>query len=639
MQIERTRRRIPRVLCGMFLALATAMAAAKTPSHFKTVIFGRHSETPADFENFAGQAKQSGATHVVLTAEDLPWAMWQMDTPGDPYPAWAVSNVGLLKVATPEALKPFLPQDYAEQVLAILRSRCAVLRKLGLKAAFTTFEPQILPERVYEAHPLWRGPQVDHPLRSRVPRFAPSIDNPEVLALYRESIRKLLTACPEIEILSLHTNDSGSGMSWSGGLYQGPNGSSLTRDRKMYQRYRDFFAALQAGAGDARPGALEIDAEWVRESAPELIAGRLGPGMAVANLEGPNATPYKAEVGFLLDYFYPFYPAQGIPLPVRYLEELERASESKAPRLFYLIGDRFDSDLYLQIYDAFARNPTHDEISRMQLLRSIAAGRVGEGGAAALLDAWLALHRVQRDADILNFGGTVFYIGSVHQRWLTRPFVPFPEELTDEETRYYRKYQFQARSEERARNLGDLQGTRQYQGLGGAAVSNNLFVRMLSDLDRARGDIRTIEETAGAGLRQKFELLDARIQVFAILVENCRDAIEFQYLLETAKDGRLRRPVEFQEDLTDIPEWRAIKDVARREIDNSSVLAGLLQTQTGPLIDVTKTTEEENIRVLGPDLIEQLRKKVKIMIAHWEDYERLFVDEKRTPAKPPALQQ
>jgi hypothetical protein len=625
------------LLFGMLLAVASISVAAKLPGHFKSIIFGCHSENLADFESFARRAKQSGATHIVITAEDLPWAAWQMDTPGDPYPAWAMSNVGLLKVSPPEALKPFLPAGYPVTVMGILRSRCTVLRKLGLRAAFTTFEPQILPERVYEAHPLWRGPQVDHPLRSRVPRFAPSIDNPEVLALYRESIRTLLAACPEIEILSLHTNDSGSGMSWSGGLYQGPNGSSLTRDKKMYQRYRDFFESLQAGAADARPGKLEIDAEWVRESAPELIAGRLGPGMAVANLEGPGATPYKADAGFLLDYFYPFYPAQGIPLPVRYLEELEEASKSAAPRLFYLIGDRFNRDLYLQIYDAFAANPTQDEVSRMRMLRSIAAERAGELGAPALLDAWLAINRVQRDTDILNFGGTTFYIGSVHQRWLTRPFVPFPEELTVQETMYYRKYQFQARSEDRARDLGDLQGTRQYQGLGGWAVSNKLFVRMLSELNRARADLRTIGESAGADRKQGLELLDARLRVFQILVDNCRDAIEFQYRLDLARNGRLSRPVEFQEDLTDIPDWRAIKDVARREIDNSSVLIDLLQSQKAPLIELAKTSEEENIRMLGPDLIDQLRKRVKIMIAHWEDYERLFIDEERKEPRPAAI--
>ena len=615
------------------LLLGGALLATAAPARFKTVIFGHHSDSLASFESFARKAKQSGATHIVITAEDLPWAMWQMDTPGDPYPAWAVSNAGLLKVSIPDALQPFLPKDYSDTVLNILRQRCEVLRQLGLKAAFTTFEPQILPERVYEAHPLWRGPQVDHPLRSRVPRFAPSVDNPEVLALYRESIRKLLTLCPEIEILSLHTNDSGSGMSWSGGLYQGPNGNSLFRGRQMHERYREFFGALQTGAQDARPGPLEIDAEWVREPAPDLVASRLGPGMAVANLEGPGATPYKAVAGFLLDYFYPFYPAQGLPLPVRYLEELEQASESPAPRLFYLIGDRLESDLYLQIYDAFRKSPTHDDVSRMQLLRSLAAARAGEAGASALLDAWMALHRVQRDAGILNFGGTIFYIGSVHQRLLTRPFVPFPEELSAEEMQYYRKFQFQARTEERARDLGDIQGTRQYQGLGGAAVSGRILVRMHADLARARQDLRRIA-AASARLKPEMDLFDKRLQVFGLLVDNCRNALEYQYLLDFMKGGRLLRPIEFQEHLTGISEWLEIKDFARREMDNSIVLAGLLDSTREVLIDTTKTSAEENIRVLGPDLAAQLRRKVKIMAAHWEDYERLFDREKPQPQAP-----
>src|SRR5690606_19944253 len=160
----------------------------------------------------------------------------------------------------------------------------------------------------------------------------------------------------------------------------------------------------------ARPGALEIDAEWVREQNPELVATKLGPGMAVANVEGPNATRYKAVVGFLLDYFYPFYPAQGMPLPVRYLEELEAASKTSAPRLFYLIGDRYNTDLYFQIYDAFRKKPTTDDTSRMQLLRTIAATQVGEENAGKLVGVWMGLHRTQRDADILNFGGTLFYI-------------------------------------------------------------------------------------------------------------------------------------------------------------------------------------------------------------------------------------
>jgi hypothetical protein len=622
------------LLFGRFEAASRASAAGNPLAHFKTIVFGCHSENLADFEAFARRAKQSGATHIVLTAEDLPWAAWQLDTPGDPYPAWAMSNIGLLKIATPDALKPYLPQDYADRVMAILRSRCEVLRKVGLKAAFTTFEPQMLPEAVYEAHPLWRGPEVDHPLRSRVPRFAPSVDNPEVLALYRASIKTLVAACPEIEILSLHTNDSGSGVSWSPGLYPGPNGSSFDPNRKMYQRYRDFFAALQAGARDAGGKTLEIDADWVREAAPELIAGRLGPGMAVSNLEGPGATPYKAEAGFLLDYFYPFYPAQGIPLPVRYLEELEQASKSAAPRLFYLIGDRFNKDLYLRIYDEFVKSPTHDDVSRLQLLRSLAAERAGDGGASALVDAWLALDRIQRDMDIINFGGTMLYIGSVHQRWLTRPFVPFPEELTPEETQYYRKFEFQARGEERARSLDETQGTHQYQGLGGMALSDKLFARMMAEIDKARADLRAIEAAASPGRLEQAKLLDERLRVLEVLVYNCQDAIDYQFELDSIKGWKLRRPIETQQELTQIPEWLAIRETARREIDNSAALIQLLQSEQAPLLDLAKTKDDENIRVLGPDLVDQLRKKMKIMMAHWEDYKRLFIEEAGEPAIP-----
>lgn len=614
-------------------SLLPAPAPAQTPNRFRTVIFGRYSDSISSFEAFARRAKQSGATHVVITAEDLPWALWMLDTPGDPYPAWAMSNIGVFKVATPDALKKYLPQDYADRVMGVLKERCEVLRRLGLKAAYTTFEPQILPEQVYLDHPLWRGPQVDHPLRSRVPRFAPNIDNPEVLALYRESMKKFCTLCPEVEVVSLHTNDSGSGMSWSPGLYQGPNGSALSRDKKMYERYRDFFGALRQGAQDARPGPLEIDAEWVREAVPELFATHLEAGMALANIEGPKATPYKAVVGFLLDYFYPFYPALGIPLPVRYVEELEKASRSNAPRLFYLIGDRYNTDVYFEIYDRFWKAPASDDVSRMQLLRSIAAARVGDANAGALVGAWNAIHRTGRDADILNFGGTLFYIGGVHQRWITRPFVPFPEELLPEERDYYRKFQFQARGEDRARDLGDIQGTRQYQGLGGAAVSGQLLVRMKQDIAEARSLVARIAASpAAAAQKAELELLDRRLRVFDILIDNCRDGLEYQYLLDFMKGGRLRRPIEFQEHLTDITEWRQIRDIARRQMDNSIVLAEMLESSRDVLIDMAKTKEEENIRVLGPDLAQQLRLRAKIMAKYWEDYERLFDQEKPLPA-------
>jgi hypothetical protein len=49
-------------------------AAPRPPPNVRKVVFGRYPSILNEFEEFARRAKQSGATHMVLTAEDLPWA-------------------------------------------------------------------------------------------------------------------------------------------------------------------------------------------------------------------------------------------------------------------------------------------------------------------------------------------------------------------------------------------------------------------------------------------------------------------------------------------------------------------------------------------------------------------------------------
>ncbi len=199
-------------LCSVFL-ISTATTFGKSfPSQFEIVVFGCYSTDIEDFEAFVVKARSLGATHINITA------------------------------------------DYSGKVMKILEERCKILRKHGLKAAFSTFEPQMLPEKVFTDHPLWRGARVDHPMRSTLARFAPTIDNPEVLELYRESVSMLIKRCPEIE---------------------------------------------------------------------------------------------------LLDYYNMYYPIVGIPQSVEFLEGLQNASKSPAPRQVVYIGDRYNKDLYFRIYEKY----------------------------------------------------------------------------------------------------------------------------------------------------------------------------------------------------------------------------------------------------------------------------------------------
>ena len=590
-------------------------------SNYEKIIFGCQSETIQDFESFVISAKAQGATHINLVNKDIPLSYWQYDSPGDPYPAWAIGTVGLLKISIPEALKPYLPAEYAESIMTILEKRCKVLRKHGMKAALYTFEPQMLPEKVFTDHPLWRGARVDHPMRSRVARFAPTIDNPEVLELYRESIEKLIHRCPEIEIMNLSTNDAGTGLDWSGGLYSGRFGNSLYENVPMDKRLLSFFKALQEGA-KAASGSLEINMDRTRENDPEKIAKALSKGMAIEYLEGPDATPFMARAGSRGHDIY--YPVVGIPQPISFLESLHKASMVDASRLSVSFRDQFSKDLYLSIYAKFQQNPYTDEVSKQEFLKEIAVTEVGSGNAELLIDLWIHLQNSKRLMRLLNSGGYIMTNGGVHQRWITRPFVPFPDKLTAEEKDYFRKFQFQARSEENADDMIDMQATRIYAGWGGKWFVDKVIYTALRDIEKAHKNALKLQKQLKGEKSEKYKLLALRLKAYILLLNNANNAVSYQAQIDRVKELSIK-PDKHQVIGTESG-WdrQLMMETARKEIDNTALLMELLQTTGEPIIDMAPVKEEEDIRRLGTDLSKQLQKKLNIMNAHWEDYKKIF---------------
>lgn len=597
------------------VALAFSCAAfSATAAELQKIIAGGSYLDLADFERFATRAKQSGVTHVRIT-DSLPWSSWQYDDPSDPYPSWVISNPGLLKIAIPEALKRHIPSQHSERVLKILEERGAVLRKLGLKAAISCFDPSMLPEAVFAEHPLWRGPRVDHPARSRHPRWAPSIDHPEVLALYKEAMTILLKRCPGIEVVNITTNDSGVGLDWSSGTYAGKLGNTLYRGRSMDARLESFFSTLRAAATDAG-ATLDIAIKWTREPDARRIAAKLSPGMAIENFEGPNATPFQDAAGFEEFYYSPYHPVIGIPQPRRVLEGLVGAARRPAPRLVLNFGDRLHRDLYFEVYDRFRAAPKkpRTELEQLAFLREIAIARVGEDKADRLLQLWQNVHESAPNLEMLQTGGYITDLGVVQQRWLTRPFVPFPEELKPEEKAHYRKFLFQARAEADAESLADIQAM---MWTGWAA---KLFVYKITS-----PVVRMNRESADLARALGDPVLARRFEIFNCFVKTASAAIDYQAQLD-----RARRKPGFAND----PAWEAqtrigwdhqlMMESARAEIDNTAVLIELLGANPGEYLVLAAKKEEEDIRLLGPDLIAQLRRKLEVMNAHWEDYERLF---------------
>lgn len=187
-------------------------------------------------------------------------------------------------------------------MVGLLRERCEILRKLGLKGYWFTNEPQVLPEAFFLKYPQLRGPSVYQSNRSRMAHFAPCADQQGTLDLYAESMKNLLSECPEIELFYFLTTDSGSGFCWSPALYPGKNGNTLCKHRPMEDRVSGFLLNLRRAAETTGRNILvdivEIEPrEWMLPTFadPMKIVAKLEPGLAVNHLEGPGGKRFISK--------------------------------------------------------------------------------------------------------------------------------------------------------------------------------------------------------------------------------------------------------------------------------------------------------------------------------------------------------
>jgi len=613
---------VPVVAAGFLAASTHAQTAA--PRGVLQEAVRQQSADLAQFERKAALSKELGATHMLVT-EGLPLATWEMN-PADPYPMWFVHHAGLLTIFPPEELQPYVDARYSAEVSRILQQRCEVLGKVGLKGVWNANEPEVLPEAFFTAHPELRGPRIDQPNRSRNVYFAPSVDEPETLRMYRESMQRLLKTCPEVEQFNWVTIDAGSGFDWAPSLYPGINGNSNYKDRPMSDRVAGFLINVQQAARDAGH-EIQISLNpiaarpWMAPTfSPDVlenIVRKLPRGLAVEGREGPDG---RAFTGVATEGSAgAFYPVVGIVVP-----SLSSGGAAAPARRMINFGDSSTVDFNDRLLKFIQGKPMRTLAERVTTLRSFAASEVGEQQADNLVDIWSALNDVQQNLQVLDFG-SMLRMGHVLNRWITRPMVPFPEELTAAETKDYRSFLFQAKGEQQAGDLIDIQAMRMYEGWG----ARMLFQRTIEiTLPRARRALSLVEGIQSAAkddaARKQWETMGKRLQAVLYLLQSADDMVEYQAQLDRVKaigakpDPNPVLGVQSSWDRTDLME------AARREIDTMADLNRLLASTSEPILDLAPTPEEETIMRLGPNIAAQIKHKIDVMNAHWRDYDRLF---------------
>ncbi len=598
-----------------------------------------------DFRRFAETAVSVGATHVALN--EIPKSGWQRGDPRDPHPeweywtVWSRPHIGVFKLVLPAELEPWLPREEAERNLALLEERCEILRSFGLRATLDGHEPMWLPEGVYEAHPHWRGPEVQHPSISRVPYHSPCIDHPEVLAMYRASMAELCRRLPEVDHYSMLTNDSSAGLCWAH-TYPGKNGPSACREVPLIDRVVGFLSALQAGARevgreltvDMFNAGFQIDG-----STAHLYALQPGQHLGGEDSAGRRRLAGSGSNSWFGGYLY---PVLGVPKPISFVQELEKAFARDTKAVSVSVGN--SEALLTEIYRVFREAPSRGLPSRLALLREVAAARVGEEEAEELVGIWWAIERAADTARYVLRGSPFLIIGPLMTRWTIMPLVPDVYGLTEEETGYFTRGRL-AKTVIEALDYDYALGRREDWGQSGV---QHFMLEMQLAAERLQEAARSAEEMAArlSAPQAAEELRDLarRLRALACLHVTCKNFVAYAHVLKSraADEG-----VAVYRDIynsagaasLNVGRWELCA-IARDEMDNALALADLVEESPKPLLATAATREEEDGLVFAPNLAEQLRKKVSIMLKHWPEYNVLYPypGSPQTRTRPAALE-
>jgi hypothetical protein len=263
--------------------------------------------------------------------------------------------------------------------------------------------------------------------------------------------------------------------------------------------------------------------------------------------------------------------------------------------------------------------------ARVNALKVSASKIIGEEYAEQLVEAWEYADSAINFIDYFNVGGPLFMLGTIHQRWLTRPFVAFPNELTDEEKSYYRPFLFQAQGEDNANDLLDLQGSRWLAGYSGTRLMRLTFTRAKKDSYKA---MRIIGRLIGmVESKEGIEYLDlfrSRLEMFNCLMTNAENAINFQNIIDTTDYNKEPKDeTEVSGEQGDV-RLHNLNNIVRREIDNTLKIISLIKKHPGKLIITSDLEEGETIMQFGPEILKDLERKIEIMENHRHDFSRLY---------------
>ena len=215
--------------------------------------------------------------------------------------------------------------------------------------------------------------------------------------------------------------------------------------------------------------------------------------------------------------------------------------------------------------------------------------------------------------------------GAVSHRWLTRPLVAFPGELTADEEAYFLPHVFAVGDEERRSNLLDVHGYPAADPRAPHDLRSRYFNQIVAALEAAAGSFDQAACHAAGAPALDLTTAARAARLLASVWTTSRNWIEFGVL---RAQGRERAVVENAPPSTpERDEWdayqRRLSAIVQSELDNTLAFQEHLGADLEGVVTRAATPDEEDTFTLAPDLQSQLTRKRQIMLAHRQDVGRL----------------
>jgi len=435
--------------------------------------------------------------------------------------------------------------------------------------------------------------------------------------MYSRMMAEMLTSVPEIKTFYFKTNDAGSGFCWSDWLYSGSNGPVHCKNETAGERVQKFMSSLQSGAAKA---GTTLDVYLAEHMGTSNFSD---PEKADIQNHLPKNCYYQNtsehEMVYIGSNINSIYPASSVPDVLSFLNSFKSIDKQKKQTVFINFRVYYDranesidtENILLTILSKYMANSDANEASPLQLLRQLSEEWARKNNAENLYNAFVNLNEAFKfkNSSLGNINGINWNVAA---RMINRPLIAAPQRLTKEEEAYFLPYVFNVSEEEARLDYTDIQGAHYTT----SPDTIKMYVDKIKIVYTALEAIDTL-----APMHAFIQKIANGLRIHASLMRSCGNFAAAQVIRENVAsklNGPMHRP-DKEPTWTGDTALQEFNVIMRDELDNTQELINILHQGGISSLCIAKDNAHEDCFLLGPNIIDQLKKKRKIMLDHWLD--------------------